>query len=172
MRLSIVLLLVSLASSPAWAKQDLVKDPKSGKTLAIIVDCNSCKDANGKDCGSGAEEGFHDGADCGKCLLESNFGTRIGYPYDLHIVGRLQDEEGKALGSRFVQISLPNTWRIRTRTQEDGSFRLMLGATLPKESNEKMTVVDLGTRSTRNSSGTYALFMMQEGYKPCQKKEE
>jgi hypothetical protein len=170
MRLSIVIVLVSLVAAAAQAKQDLVKDPK-GKTLAIIQDCSSCKDERGKDCVGGKETGYSGGAECGQCLLEANFGTRIGYAYDVHIVGKLKDEAGKPLGSRFVQVSLPNTWRIRTRTQDDGSFRLMLGATLPKEKSSDLVVVDLGTRTMKSAEagGQYSFFMLHEGYKPCSK---
>jgi hypothetical protein len=171
MRLSILIVLVSLVAVAAQAKQDLIKDPK-GKTLAIIQDCSSCKDEKGKDCMAGKEAGYSGGADCGQCLLEANFGTRIGYPYDIHIVGKVMDETGKPLGSRFVQVSMPNTWRIRTRTMDDGSFRLMLGATLPKEKASDLIVVDLGTRtmaSTSEKSSQYSFFMLQDGHKPCAK---
>lgn len=170
MRLSILIILVSLVAVAAQAKQDLVKDPK-GKTLAIIQDCNSCKDEQGKDCMAGKETGYSGGADCGQCLLEANFGTRIGYAYDVHIIGKLKDETGKPLGNRFVQVSLPNTWRIRTRTQDDGSFRLMLGATLQKEKSSDLIVVDLGTRTmpSADTTGQYSFFMLQDGHKPCSK---
>jgi hypothetical protein len=173
MRLSILVFLISFVPVVAQAKQDLVKDPK-GKTLAIILDCNSCKAEQGKDCQGGRESGYSDGADCGQCLLEANFGTRIGYPYDLHIVGKLKDEAGKPLANRFVQVSLPNTWRIRTRTLDDGAFRLMLGATLPKAKSDDLIVVDLGTR-TMSSSGDatqYSFFMLQDGHKPCAKEKK
>jgi hypothetical protein len=171
MRLSILIVLVSFFAVAAQAKQDLVKDPK-GKTLAVIQDCSTCKDEQGKDCVAGKETGYSGGADCGQCLLEANFGTRIGYPYDVHIVGKLKDETGKPMGNKFVQVSLPNTWRIRTRTQEDGSYRIMLGATLPKAKSTDLLVVDLGTRtmpSTEGSAGQYSLFMLQDGYKACSK---
>jgi len=46
MRLSILIVLVSFVAVAAQAK-DLVKDPK-GKTLAVLQDCNSCKDEQGK----------------------------------------------------------------------------------------------------------------------------
>ena len=170
MRLSILIVLVSFVAVAAQAKQDLVKDPK-GKTLAVLQDCNSCKDEQGKECAAGKETGYSGGADCGQCLLEANFGTRIGYPYDIHIIGKLKDETGKALGSKFVQVSLPNTWRIRTRTQEDGSFRLMLGATQQKEKSTDLIVVDLGMRTmpSTEKSGQYSLFMLQDAYKACSK---
>jgi hypothetical protein len=177
MRLSAIVFLVSFIPLAAQAKQDLVKDPK-GKTLAVIVDCNSCQDpGKGKDCTGGRESGYEAGADCGLCLLDSNFGTRIGYAYDVHVVGKLRDEAGKPLANRFVQVALPNTWRIRTRTLEDGGYRLMLGATLPKAKTDDIIIVDLGTRTmpsgpSGGDSQPYAFFLLQDGYKPCAKEEK
>lgn len=173
MRLTTVVFIL-LCSVPVAARagQDLVKDPQ-GKTLAIILDCNSCKDGKkGKGCRAGAESGFHDGKACGSCLLDANFGTRIGYPFDVHIIGKLQDASGKPVANKFVSVSLPNTWRIRTRSLEDGRFRLMLGATMPKDDDKKLLTVDLGARTLDDPKGEqYSLLLMQDGYKPCPPKE-
>jgi len=167
-------LFILLCSVPmaASAGQDLIKDPQ-GKTLAILLDCNSCKDTkNGKDCRTGTDKGFHDEKDCGACLLDANFGTRIGYPYDIHIIGKLQDSSGKGVQSKFVSVSLPNTWRIRTRTTDDGRFRLMLGATMQKADPKNLITVDLGVRTLDDPKAEqYSLFMLQEGYKPCEAKK-
>jgi hypothetical protein len=160
-----ILLCVAPAAAPA--AQDLVKDPQ-GKTLAILLDCNSCKDGKGKNCRMGAESGFHEGQACGQCLLDANFGARIGYPYDVHIYGKLQDPAGKPLPGKFVSVSLPNTWRIRTRTLADGRFRVMLGATMPKQTDKKLLAVDLGVRTLSDTKAEqYTIYMLQEGYKPC-----
>jgi hypothetical protein len=168
MRMVWVFVSLMLASGAAWASQNEVKD-KDGKTWAVILDCSSCKNGSGSDCVNGVEKGFHDKAKCGACLLESNFGTRIEYPYDLHIVGKLEDENGQPLKSRFVKLFLPNTWTVRTRTSEDGNFRLLLGATLNRK-GDKPLVVDIGKHTMRSNSQAenYALYMMAPTYKPCQ----
>ena len=120
----------------------------------------------------GVTSGFDAGKECGQCLLDANFGMRIGYAYDLHFVGKLHDASGKPLASKYVSVSLPNTWRIRTRTLPDGAFRMMLGATMPKEKDAKPLVIDLGTRTVSDpKSEQYSFFLMQEGYKPCEAKK-
>jgi len=163
-RLLVFLFLVPVAAA---AGQNEVKD-KDGKTWALILDCASCKSGSGSECATGVEKGFHNKAKCGNCLLEANFGTRIGYPYDLHIIGTLKDENGKPLKNRFVKLFLPNTWTVRTRTNEDGTFRLLLGATLERKS-EKPLLVDIGDRTMQSKSDAenYALFLMEPKYKPC-----
>jgi hypothetical protein len=150
------------------AAKDPIKDPASGKAIAYVLDCNTCKSPEkGADCDSGAAKGFSGGAECGECLMVSNFGHRIGYPFDMQITGKLFDENGKPLGGKFVKLYMPNTWTVRTRTLDDGSFRLVLGATLPKQG--KLQVVDLGKRTMRKNSTAkeYAIYMLPEGYKPC-----
>lgn len=160
-------LMVAAAALPARATTDVVKDPE-GKTLAVVVDCNSCQDpAKGADCASGAENGFNDGKPCGKCLLEANFPTRIPYAYDLQFMGYLKDETGQPLKGKFVRLYLPNTWTVRTRTNDDGLFRLLLGATVERKG--KAQVIKLGDRVMARDSkaAEYALFMLPENYKPC-----
>jgi hypothetical protein len=167
--LIIFLLFATVVAAPA--AQDTVKDAQ-GKTIAKILDCNTCNDSKGSNCHMGAGQGFDAGKPCGTCLLDANFGTRIGYPFDMNITGKLQDASGKPLGGKFVSISLPNTWRIRTRTLDDGRFRLMLGATLPKDEPKKLQVVDLGVRTLSDSKAEeYSLFMLQDGFKPCAPKK-
>jgi len=160
-------LLLFAPALPAAATQDLVKDP-DGNVLAVLLDCNSCADpATGKACESGAEDGFESGKRCGKCLLEANFPTRIPYAYDLQFMGYLKDENGQPLKNKFVRLYLPNTWTVRTRTSEDGLFRLLLGATAERKG--KAQVIKLGDRVMAKDSkaGEYALFMLPENFKPC-----
>jgi hypothetical protein len=160
------LLMVGLAL-PAYASSIPVNDP-DGKTLAVVLDCNSCQDpATGKNCTTGVESGFHDGKPCGKCLLDANFPTRIPYPYDLQFLGYLKDETGQPLKGRFVRMFLPNTWTVRTRTVDDGLFRLLLGATAERKG--KGLVVKLGDHTMLKDSTApeYALYMLPPDYKPC-----
>lgn len=168
MRIVCILVFSLLVPAMASANQNEVKD-KDGKTWAVILDCSSCKDGSGSDCVTGVEKGFHDKAKCGSCLLEANFGTYISYPYDLHVVGKLVDEKGAPQKNKFVKLFLPNTWTVRTRTQEDGTFRLLLGATLDRK-GDKPLLVDIGTHTMRSTSEAenYSLFMMPPEYKPCQ----
>jgi hypothetical protein len=162
-----LVLLASTWALPAHAAATLVKDP-DGNTLAVVVDCNTCADpAKGKTCESGAETGFLDGKPCGKCLLDANFPVRIPYAYDLQFLGYLKDENGQPLKGRFVRLYLPNTWTVRTRTLDDGMFRLLLGATTERKG--KGLVIQLGNRTMRKDSKApeYALFMLPPDYKPC-----
>ena len=160
------LLLFGLAL-PAYGASDLVKDP-DGKTMAVILDCNSCQDpSTGKNCESGVENGYYDGKPCGKCLLDANFPTRIPYAYDLQFLGTLKDESGQPLKGRFVRMYLPNTWTVRTRTMDDGLFRLLLGATVERKG--KGLVIKVGDRTMNKDSklAEYSLFMLPPDYKPC-----
>lgn len=161
----VFVLLVSALS--AVAAEDKVVDP-SGKVIGIILDCNSCADpANGKDCTGGVQEGFHAGKPCGQCLITANFGTKLLYPYDLQITGTLTQPDGTALAEEFVRLFLPNTWTVRTRTVENGFYRLLLGAT--EDRKGEMLKVDLGTRSRPKvaEAADYAFYMLPENYKPC-----
>jgi hypothetical protein len=168
MRLMEVLVLASVIGAwPAAASQDAVKDPE-GNTLAVVIDCNSCEDSKtAKGCETGVDKGFNDAKPCGKCLLDANFPTRIPYPYDLQFSGHLKDENGQALKGKFVRLYLPNTWTVRTRTLDDGTFRLLLGATAERKG--KGLHINLGDRVMRSDTKTseYALFMLPENYKPC-----
>jgi hypothetical protein len=168
MRLKVLTVLCVLLLQGLASAKDIVKEP-GGKTIAVILDCSSCKDPKkGKSCETGVEQGYLGGAPCGKCLLDSNYGTRIPYAYDIHFMGRLVDESGKPLGGRFVRIFLPNTWTVRTRTGDDGTFRLMLGATIERKGGP--VTVDLGNRTMKKDSKAqfYAMYMMPETYKPCE----
>ena len=167
----ISLVLLSVAQA-AWASQDLVKDP-DGKTLAILLDCNECKEPKDEaTCESGVEDGFRDGHRCGKCLLKANFGTRIAHAYDLSFVGYLKDKDGQPVKGRFVRILMPNTWTVRTRTTTDGMFRLMLGATLERQQKKPVTI-DLGVRTVSpDQKSPYSMYLLPEDHKSCEAKNE
>lgn len=169
MRLMAVALLVVGLAPAAYADSALVKDPE-GNTLAIVIDCNSCEDpAKGKNCEGGVDSGFFEGKPCGKCLLDANFPTRIPYAFDLQFVGYLKDESGQPLKNKFVRMYLPNTWTVRTRTTDDGLFRLLLGATVDRKG--KGLVVKIGDKTMPKASklGEYALYMLPPNYKQCTK---
>jgi hypothetical protein len=58
---------------------------------------------------------------------------------------------------------------VRTRTLDDGLFRLLLGATAERKG--KGLVIKLGDRAMRKDSKApeYALFMLPPDYKKCSK---
>src|SRR5262245_44353051 len=166
--MGVLVAMLAFLVAPAGATTDVVKDPE-GKTLAVILDCNSCQkpDAKGGKCESGADMGFNDGKPCGKCLLDANFPTRIPYAYDLQFIGYLKDEKGQPLKGKFVRLYLPNTWTVRTRTGDDGLFRLLLGATVDRKG--KGLVIPLCTRTLPKDTkaAEYALYMLPPNYKTC-----
>jgi hypothetical protein len=144
-----------------------VKDPAGG-TLAVILDCNSCKAPGGKKCLDGVENGWRDGKACGQCLVKANFRARLAYPHDLQIVGKLTDPAGKPVAERFVKLFMANGWNVRTRTQADGSFRLALGATAERQEGGPV-VTDLGTLVDHRTDNKeqFALFFLPPDYAPC-----
>ena len=141
-----------------------------GATLAVIVQCNECAavTSGSKKCHTGPEEGYLNGQPCGKCMITENYGTPLPYPYDLHFTGKLIDADGKPIKDRFVKVFMANGWNIRTRTGEDGAYRLMLGATAERKTNVPVRV-DLGTRvdSPKDNKDYYAMFLLPETYKAC-----
>ncbi len=161
-----VLILLALGGTVRAAEQKVLGP--DGKTIGVLLDCNTCKEEGvDESCVGGAEEGFHDGKPCGKCLMEANFGEKLMYANDLKISGILQGVGGAPLPNEFIRLYLPNTWTVRTRTAAKGYFRLLLGATLDRQGSQ--IEVDLGIR-TRLKGGTgedYSLFMLPENYKPC-----
>ena len=146
-----------------------VKSP-DGMTLGILLQCNSCASATGdsKKCHKGVEEGYLDAQPCGKCMITENYGAMLSYPYDLHFIGKLVDAQGQPVKDRFVKIFMANGWNIRSRTSQDGGFRLMLGATAERKSSTPL-VVNLGTRvdSPKDNKDYYAMFLLPESYKAC-----
>lgn len=164
---SFIAILVVLAFGQAFAAEQKVVDPK-GNTIGLILDCNSCKNPEeGENCAGGVQDGFHEGKPCGQCLLSANYGTRMLYAYDLYFSGALQQPDGSPLADEFVRLFLPNTWTVRTRTDEKGAYRLVLGATQERAGSQ--VEIDLGSRKRRKTEGApdYALYMLPENYKEC-----
>lgn len=169
MRLMVLLVGVLALAASASASEVKVQG-QGGKTIAVILDCNSCKnEAKGSSCASGVTDGFHDGKRCGECLLESNYGAKLLYSSDIQIHGTLKSPDGKPLADEFVRLYLPNTWTVRTRSSKDGLFRLLLGATQERQGDR--ILVKLGERKRAHADGKevpdYALYMLPENYKPC-----
>jgi len=172
--LLMVVVLVLVAATPFAQAENApdvqpVKSP-DGTTLGVLVQCNSCASATGdsKKCRTGVEEGYLDAQPCGKCMITENYGAAFVYPYDLHFIGKLVDAQGQPVKDRFVKVFMANGWNIRSRTGEDGGFRLMLGATAERKSATPL-VVNLGTRadSPKENKDYYAMFLLPEGYKAC-----
>jgi len=168
MRLLAFLAGVALVAAPAGAMEVKVRDG-AGKTIAVVLDCNSCKDEKGKDCASGVVEGFHDGKPCGKCLLDANFNAKLLYSADIQIHGKLEDPSGKPVADEFVRLFLPNTWTVRTRSSKDGVFRLLLGATQERQGDSIQVRVGNRTRDVSSDAtrDDYALYMLPENYQGC-----
>ena len=163
------LVLVASSGWAAGAPDQMEVKTADGKVFGTLLFCNDCKSASGKGCVTGAEEGWFNGAPCGKCMVEANHQTILRYPVDIHITGTIVDKSGKPVKDRFVKLFLPNGWGVRTRTYDEGKFRLMLGATSERESKQPL-VVDVGTRvDTVKGSGDayYAFFFMPQSYQPC-----
>jgi len=154
------------ARAQAWEKD--FNDPTSGVNLAKLVMCNDCKSASGQGCDDGTEMGWLNGKPCGKCMIESNYGVTIRYPYDLHFIGQLTDAAGEVVKDRFVKIFLPNGWGVRTRTNDKGAFRMTMGATAERQSKEAV-IIDLGSHvdSVKGEDPHFAFYMLPEGYKAC-----
>jgi hypothetical protein len=146
-----------------------VKDP-NGATLAVVVACDTCKTGSarkGTPCASGAEEGFLNGQPCGQCLVTANAQQAFTYPYDIHIVGKLVDADGKPVKDRFVKMFTPLGWSMRSRTAEDGTFHFIMGATAPRKSQTPV-LTDLGPHSdTAKDTPYYAFYLLPDAYQAC-----
>lgn len=167
----VLVLTVTLApaAARAAAADEVEVKAADGRLFATIVFCNDCRNGKGRGpCDQGAEVGWYRGKPCGQCFLKANHNVLIRYPYDIHIVGRLVDAKGQPVKERFVKLFLPNGWGVRTRTLEDGTFRLMLGATADREEKTPL-VVDVGARvdSIRDPDPHFALYMLPPSYVPC-----
>lgn len=101
-------------------------------------------------------------------MITENYGAHFAYPYDLHFRGKLVDAQGQPIKNRFVKVFMANGWSIRTKTSDDGTYRLMLGATAERKSSTPL-VVDLGTRldAPEQNKEYYAMFVLPDGYKAC-----
>ncbi|MCK6556684.1 hypothetical protein L6Q96_19220 [Candidatus Binatia bacterium] len=140
-----------------------------GRVFGTIVFCNDCARPTDKGpCDQGAENGWLQGKPCGQCFVKANPNVLIRYPFDIHVTGKLQDAKGQPVKERFVKLFLPNGWGVRTRTLDDGTFRMMLGATAEREGKTPLTV-DIGahTDSKRGEDPYFAMFMLPQSYNPC-----
>lgn len=162
-----IIVLATAARVAMASEAQPIKD-EDGKTYAVIVTCSDCQSDSGKKaCHEGVEEGWAAGQGCGKCLIAENSGARFAYPYDVHITGTLTDPEGKPLKDRFVKLFMANGWNVRTRTGDDGSFRMILGATADRKGETPLTI-SIGKRiDSKTNEANYALFLVPEGYKQC-----
>lgn len=164
-----VVMAVSAAAAEGAPNVQLVRDP-DGQTLAVLVECNSCQSTGkaSKKCRTGVEEGYLDGQPCGKCMISENYGARLPFPYDLHLMGRLTDAKGDPIKNRFVKVYMANGWNVRTRTSETGAYLVMMGATVERKGGTPV-VIELGTRvdSPKDNKDAYAMFFLPESYKQC-----
>jgi hypothetical protein len=161
-------LMLSATVALAASTEQPIKDV-DGRVMAVLVVCNDCRGSTeSKKCHDGADRGFVGGKPCGQCLVKENAGTKFDYPYDLHFNGKLTDDGGNPVKDRFVKVFLANGWSVRTRTGDDGSYRLMLGAIGDRKSKDPM-VTDVGTRvdSQKEHAENFSLYLLPEGYKPC-----
>lgn len=163
-----------LLVTAAWAapeRSEIEVQNAEGTVLGKLVICADCKDPAAKgaaECAEGAVEGWREGTVCGSCLLRSNWGVLIEYDRDIHINGKLIAPDGNPVGNRFVKLFMPNGWSVRTRTAGDGTFRLMLGATLQRKGGEPF-VVDIGRRvdSVVGTDEHFGLYFLPPNYKSC-----
>jgi hypothetical protein len=166
-----VMLLASSVLAATIPDAYRLKDPE-GETLAVAVICNQCKGSPkpSAKCMQGVGDGFSDSELCGDCLIRSNWGARIAYPYDVFITGKLQDLAGKPLADQFVKVLLPiNGWTVFSRTGSDGGFRAALGATAPRRGKTPLTM-DIGTVTYKQAIGksnAFSIYLLPEHYKPC-----
>jgi hypothetical protein len=147
-----------------------VKDPDGNTVGLVVICCESCQSAAGstKRCETGVQQGWLGGKPCGKCMLVENAGQTLRSAYDLHFSGKLVDDAGAPRKERFVRMFLPNGWTVRSRTAEDGEFRLALGATEPRKSKRSPLLVDLGTRvDAKAGTDDYSFYLLPQSYKPC-----
>ena len=146
-----------------------IKDP-NGNTLAVVVNCDSCKTASegkGTPCVAGADDGWLDGQPCGRCLLAANAQQGLMFGYDIHIVGKLVDGAGNPLKERFVKMFTPAGWSMRARTTDDGSFHFIMGATAERKSQSPV-LSDVGTHAdTAKGTPYYTFFLLPESFQQC-----
>jgi len=163
----LALTLSAVAADAKIAVQDAAKVKESdGTVYAVVVDCPQPDPTYG-----GSEDSTIGTDRCGQCLIEANWGQPMKYPYDLHIRGTLVDEAGKPLKGKMLQFFLPNGWTVKTRTADNGYFRILLGATAERKSKEPL-MTDIGTKKMRNDNKAayYAMFLLPDNFKPCAEK--
>lgn len=162
---------VALSAAAVEARITVTEEMKlkdsEGNVYAVIVDCPQSDPTFG-----GAEEGKIGSDACGQCLVEANWGILLRYPYDLFIKGMMLDQNGEPIPNQMIQFFLPNGWVVKTRSAENGFFRILLGATDERKSSEPLTM-DIGTKRMQKDSKApyYALYMMPEDFKPCAEKK-
>lgn len=164
------LIVASVTQAAAQGTRLDVKDAE-GKTLGHVVLCSSCKTADGgggEKCHEGAEHGWLDGKPCGACLLQSNWGVMIRHPRDLVVTGRLVLADGTPATKHYAKMFLPNGWGARTQANEDGAFRLRMGATEKRETGDPLAI-DLGDRVdvTHEGNEQFSIFLLPDAFAPC-----
>lgn len=164
------IVVASIAAQAAPPNAQIIQDD-SGRQLATLAVCSDCRSADGgKGCHTGVEHGWLDGQACGRCLLDANYGWHYQSPNALVFVGTLTNAAGQPVKERYVKLFLANGWSVRGRTTDDGSFRMMLGASEPG-ARKKSVVIDVGTRidSPKNNDpkSNYAMYLLPAPYKPC-----
>lgn len=144
------------------SESNKVKDG-DGNVYAVVIDCPQPDPTYG-----GSEDGTLGPDRCGQCLVESNWGTTLKYPYDLIIKGTMVDEKGEPLKNQMIHFFLPNGWTVKTRSSDNGFFRILLGATAERKGTTPVQT-DIGTKKTRKDSKApfYAMYLMPENFKPC-----
>lgn len=159
-----------LGVQTARAAEPVAVKDKEGKTYALILTCNDCRNGQEKNCFEGAEEGFWKGRPCGKCLIRANGGKLVQVPYDVHVTGVLTDAQGVPRKERFVKLFMQNGWGHRTRTFDDGRFRIIMGATAERKSKDPL-IVDLGRLVDQQKDDKdlyFALYYVSPDFKPCE----
>jgi hypothetical protein len=168
-------LLASLALTLTLATGGTTDPPRvslaDGETpIGTFLVCNSCADpSTGEACLPGTEHGWLQGQQCGECLAKSNFSRVVRYGRDLVLIGTIVAPDGSPRAGRYVKLFLANSWTVRTRTAEDGRFRLRLGATAER-SGDPTLALDVGTHVDPGdeTSPHFAAYLLPADFSPCQ----
>jgi len=111
---AVYLFLALNAHAGITVTEDMKLKGEDGQTYAIIVDCPQGDSKGEKVAFGGSEDSMLGKGRCGQCLINANYGTRLEYPYDLHIKGVLLDENGLPLKNKLVQFYFPIGWTVKT----------------------------------------------------------
>ncbi len=166
-----IIMFVAMARALAAPAPDvqIIKD-NDGTVLGMTVVCSECQSGAGTSkaaCTGGAETGWVDGKPCGKCLLSANANARWQSRHSMHFTGKLVDQSGQPAKDRFVKLFLTNGWSVRSKTGDDGTYRLMVGPTVQPKAKKPLRV-DLGARVDSGKSRDYfAIYLLPESYNPC-----